>query len=128
MAEDEPTACLWKVDEGLFLGTLEAVSSSGPPLGTLGITHIVNLAAADLCPEPRTDGLKVLDIKIKDDGSEGMSSHFATINSFIVDALQLGRGVLVHCFEGRSRQGTPCFDRVSPFSFRSAISFRVHLF
>lgn len=47
------------VAEGLYLGTLEAVAGTGPSLPALGITHIVNLAAADLLSEPRTDGLQV---------------------------------------------------------------------
>eukprot|EP00667_Euglena_gracilis_P019561 EG_transcript_20984 len=103
MAEDEPSACLWKVAEGLYLGTLEAVAGTGPSLPALGITHIVNLAAADLLSEPRTDGLQVLAIRLKDDGSEGMAPHFPAMNDFILAGLHQGGSVLVHCFEGRSR-------------------------
>ena len=72
-------------------------------LNVYGITHIINLAAADCPMDARTDGVQVMNVLVKDDGGSKLSPYFPQLNEFLQQCRERHGKMLVHCFEGKSR-------------------------
>ena len=81
-----------------------------PDLEERGITHIVNMAAAEpLCkmtPEIYGPAYTCLFIESNDMENYDISVHFEDVCEFLEQARKTGAGVLVHCVAGVSRSVT----------------------
>lgn len=81
-----------------------------PGLEERGITHIVNMAAAEamckMTPEVYGDGYTCLLIRANDLENYDISVHFEEVWQFLEHAREQRTGVLVHCVAGVSRSVT----------------------
>jgi len=75
-------------------------------LTELGITHILNVS--DCLPNYYEDTTTItyMRVSIADCGSVILKDYFPTVFQFITNALDTGRGILVHCFAGKSRSAS----------------------
>lgn len=109
------------ITPGVYLGNYAAACDK-PLLDSLGITHILTVAA-DL-PPMFSDSLTYMQVSALDTDSEDLFPAFAQCNSFIVSAASTGK-VLVHCLMGISRSSTIIIAfliQSSNLSFESAFS------
>ncbi|CAH0482989.1 unnamed protein product [Peronospora belbahrii] len=89
----------------LFLGNMWHAQSK-QVMSHLGITHVVN-ASLDVGNMFESDGVKYLNVTIKDRPEADISSYFDTAYKFIESAKRTQHGrVLVHCTQGISRSAT----------------------
>ncbi|CAI7933399.1 unnamed protein product [Closterium sp. NIES-54] len=100
MATERPSLVL----PHLYLGS--AISArSFPLLHHLGVRHVVTLCPTDLLdPDAEQSPLfNYLVLPMRDSDREDLSKYIDTTSSFLEAAISKGEGVLVHCYEGRSR-------------------------
>ncbi|KAH7469349.1 hypothetical protein PRIC1_000152 [Phytophthora ramorum] len=89
----------------LFLGNMWHAQSK-QVVSHLGITHVVN-ASLDVGNTFESDGVKYLNVTIKDRPEADISSYFDAAYRFIESAKRTQHGrVLVHCTQGISRSAT----------------------
>ncbi|KAG7386743.1 Serine/threonine/tyrosine-interacting-like protein 1 [Phytophthora pseudosyringae] len=89
----------------LFLGNMWHAQSK-QVVSHLGITHVVN-ASLDVGNTFQSDGIKYLNVTIKDRPEADISSFFDAAYRFIESAKRAQHGrVLVHCTQGISRSAT----------------------
>lgn len=89
----------------LFLGNMWHAQSK-QVVSHLGITHIVN-ASLDVGNTFENEGVKYLNVTIKDRPEADISSYFDAAYRFIESAKRTQHGrVLVHCTQGISRSAT----------------------
>ncbi|KAG6611401.1 putative dual specificity phosphatase [Phytophthora cinnamomi] len=89
----------------LFLGNMWHAQSK-QVVSHLGITHVVN-ASLDVGNTFENDGVKYLNVTIKDRPEADISSYFDAAYRFIESAKRTQHGrVLVHCTQGISRSAT----------------------
>ncbi len=69
-----------------------------------GITHVLSVLEEDMSVS--SDSERHLIVKVKDNESADLISHFPATCEFIDDALTTGGRVLVHCALGLSRSPT----------------------
>lgn len=96
---DPPT----KITEYIYLGS-EWNSSNKSEMKLLGITHILNVAIES--PNYFPQEMEYYNIRIKDLEDSTISRHFAKAHAFIDSAVEMKKGVLVHCGLGISRSTT----------------------
>ncbi|ETI56246.1 hypothetical protein F442_01121 [Phytophthora nicotianae P10297] len=89
----------------LFLGNMWHAQSK-QVMSHLGITHVVN-ASLDVGNTFESDGVKYLNVTIKDRPEADIGSYFDAAYRFIESAKRTQHGrVLVHCTQGISRSAT----------------------
>ncbi|KAG7401150.1 Serine/threonine/tyrosine-interacting-like protein 1 [Phytophthora boehmeriae] len=89
----------------LFLGNMWHAQSK-QVMSHLGITHVVN-ASLDVGNIYESDGVKYLNVTIKDRPEADISAYFDSAYRFIEAAKRAQHGrVLVHCTQGISRSAT----------------------
>ncbi|CAI5494015.1 unnamed protein product [Closterium sp. Naga37s-1] len=100
MATERPSLVL----PHLYLGSAIAARSF-PLLHHLGVRHVVTLCPTDLLdPDAEQSPLfNYLVLPMCDSDREDLSKYIDTTSSFLEAAISKGEGVLVHCYEGRSR-------------------------
>ena len=105
--QNDNTPC--EVKPGLFIGSIGAARNAAE-LHRRGVTHVLSLLSADTPPED--SGVlwehspphhAHLWIAIADDKHGRLAAALPRCIDFIEEGLQGGRGVLVHCFQGKSR-------------------------
>ena len=76
-------------------------------LKSLGITHVINCAAAYINTGPDFYGgdIKYKEFEAEDDDSYDMIQHFDAAYDFIEDARKSGGKILLHCIMGINRSG-----------------------
>lgn len=108
----------------LFLGT-QVASKDRPLLLRYGINSIVCIGTPAFHDQPGCDGtFEYLEIQLLDLPSENLLSRLDEAVSFIRDAVQRGKGVLVNCVFAQSRSAAgmcvACVCLLRPFLFSSA--------
>ncbi|CAI6001716.1 unnamed protein product [Closterium sp. NIES-64] len=100
MATERPSLVL----PHLYLGSAIAARSF-PLLHHLSVRHVVTLCPTDLLdPDAEQSPLfNYLVLPMRDSDREDLSKYIDTTSSFLEAAISKGEGVLVHCYEGRSR-------------------------
>jgi len=90
------------------------------------ITHVLSLGGAEMLEKLRSPlherGLKHLCVEMSDTSTQDLSGHFETCLSFIATGLAEvtsndtsgGDGVLVHCFQGKSRSAGATYSSSFP--------------
>jgi atypical dual specificity phosphatase len=91
-----------RVASGLYLGAVEATEKK-EVLCELGISRILSIGRE---PAAHHDGVDYHHFAIEDEESEPIEALFEKTTSLIEEALNGGRGVLVHCRMGVSRSTT----------------------
>jgi predicted protein tyrosine phosphatase len=91
---------LFEILSFLYLGE-EKTSRKREMLGSLGITHVLNVAAH--CTNHFPDHFTYLKISLYDDMRQDLLEHFHTGIVFIEEVRKTGGKVLVHCQGGISR-------------------------
>eukprot|EP00004_Rigifila_ramosa_P016248 TRINITY_DN3832_c0_g1_i1.p2 TRINITY_DN3832_c0_g1~~TRINITY_DN3832_c0_g1_i1.p2 ORF type:complete len:159 (+),score=37.17 TRINITY_DN3832_c0_g1_i1:3-479(+) len=89
----------------LYIGDMHT-SADLPHLQSIGITHICVVADLLECHYP--EHFKYLTVRIDDDDTEDIMSHFDRCIEFIKEAHTTGGKVLVHCMAGMSRSASVC--------------------
>ncbi|KAK3858018.1 hypothetical protein Pcinc_035759 [Petrolisthes cinctipes] len=107
-ASEFEDARLDRIEEGLYLGTLDAACDI-ETLSQLNMTHILTVASQPL-PQHTVQALtgrssSLLYIKVYDDVCSDLLSHFQDAVDFIKQGQNIGT-VLVHCLCGVSRSST----------------------
>ncbi|GMF19264.1 unnamed protein product [Phytophthora lilii] len=109
----------------LFLGNMWHAQSK-QVVSHLGITHVVN-ASLDVGNTFESDGVKYLNVTIKDRPEADISSYFDSAYRFIESAKRTQHGrVLVHCTQGISRSATLVIMylmRANSWSLVTAVNF-----
>ncbi|PIN02374.1 Dual specificity phosphatase [Handroanthus impetiginosus] len=93
----------FKIEEGLYLGSIGAANNKSA-LKSLNVTHILTVANS-LAPAHPNDFIYKL-IQVPDRQDVMISQYFDECFTFIEEARKTGGGVLVHCYDGRSRSVT----------------------
>ena len=113
-----------EVTKGVFLGSVGAAKNRDR-LRALGVTHVLTvcegLPRGGFYPDDFTHAT----CAVRDAPDADISAHFDFCFDFIRDALARGGGVLVHCFQGKSRSATICamyMMRALGMSYDEAIS------
>ncbi|GFP83979.1 dual specificity protein phosphatase 1 [Phtheirospermum japonicum] len=91
-----------QIEEGLYLGSLGAANTRST-LKRLNITHILSITSS---PPSHPDDFVYKTILVPDKLDANISQYFDECFTFIDEAKTSGRGVLVHCFAGKSRSVT----------------------
>lgn len=99
--KEDNTPC--EIDEGLFLGSV-GTANNKDALKSLNITHILTVAGKLPPAHPGDFVYKIIDVIDKEDVN--LKQYFDECFDFIDEAKRHGRGVLVHCFAGKSRSVT----------------------
>ncbi|KAL5983679.1 Very-long-chain (3R)-3-hydroxyacyl-CoA dehydratase [Asimina triloba] len=96
-----------KITENLFIGGALAARSLYT-LQHLGVTHILCLCSNEIgqSDSQYPDLFQYKNFSISDNEDEKISDLFEEASDFIENVVSLGKKVLVHCFEGRSRSAT----------------------
>uniref|UniRef100_M4BV01 Protein-tyrosine-phosphatase n=1 Tax=Hyaloperonospora arabidopsidis (strain Emoy2) TaxID=559515 RepID=M4BV01_HYAAE len=109
----------------LFLGNMWHAQSK-QVVSHLGITHVVN-ASLDVGNTFERDGVKYLNVTIKDRPEADISPYFDAAYRFIESAKRMQHGrVLVHCTQGISRSATLVITylmRANNWSLVTAVNF-----
>lgn len=92
-----------QIEEGLYLGSAGAANNKAV-LKSLNVTHILTVANSNLPPHPNDFLYKI--IKVTDQVDSNITQYFDDCFNFIDEANNLGGGVFVHCFAGKSRSVT----------------------
>lgn len=100
---------LHEVIPGLFLGSCGAAYNSDG-ITSCGVSHILcvanNLIDGIKKAHRDRDDLDFLEISIEDKPGCTITDHFPTCFDYISSCLKANRGVLVHCFQGKSRSSS----------------------
>ncbi|TDH68285.1 hypothetical protein CCR75_003227 [Bremia lactucae] len=111
----------------LFLGNMWHAQSK-QVVSDLGITHVVN-ASLDVGNTFETDGVKYLNVTIKDRPEADIAQFFDAAYRFIESAKRTQHGrVLVHCTQGISRSSTLVIMylmRANNWSLVTAVNFAI---
>ena len=100
-------SCLQMVQTvpSLFISSYEPATNF-EALTTRGITHILNLANPDKCPNLFEGHFEYLSMHLSDSPGADIWKEFDLALLFIDRAVNAGGKVLVHCLQGRSRAPT----------------------
>ena len=91
-----------QVRSGLFIGT-EHVANDKAVLQALGITHILSMNG---CTPKWPEEFQYCTVSAADDDQAILLENMVSGVSFIRDALEMGKSVLVHCRKGVNRSGS----------------------
>lgn len=91
------------VAQNLYVGSIGAAHNKDGLLRA-GITHVLCVAGG--LPQSYSDTFKYMTVEVSDCPTEDITSHFERSFAFISEAIDSGKGCLVHCFAGKSRSVT----------------------